>query len=158
VDEDTLLTGSSDGIIRVVQIHPDKLLGVLGDDHGGFPIEKLEFNSNRHVVGSVSHDSYVRLWDARVLDEGYNDDDGDEIAELKPPPAAAAAAAPKRTDNESDDEWEDMDADVEMADDDDSESDKDSDDSDDDDEKAPTTNDKRADRLKTDNQKFFDDL
>jgi hypothetical protein len=158
VDEDTLLTGSSDGIIRVVQIHPDKLLGVLGDDHGGFPIEKLEFNSTRHVVGSVSHDSYVRLWDARVLDEGYNDDAGDEAAELKTPSAAAAAVAPKRTDNESDDEWEDMDADVEMADDNDSESDKDSDDSDDEDEKAPTTNDKRADRLKSDNEKFFDDL
>jgi WD40 repeat protein len=153
VDEDTLLTGSSDGFIRVVQIHPDKLLGVLGDDHGGFPIEKLEFNSTRHVVGSVSHDSNVRLWDARVLDEGYNDDD--ETSKLKPPPAATVA--PKRTDNESDDEWEDMDDDVEMADDSDSESDKDSDDSDDD-EKAPTTNDKRADRLKTDNEKFFDDL
>lgn len=34
-DEDVLLTGSSDGLIRVVSIHPDKLLGVLGD-HGGF--------------------------------------------------------------------------------------------------------------------------
>jgi WD40 repeat protein len=156
VDEDTLLTGSSDGLIRVVQIHPDKLLGVLGDDHGGFPIEKLEFNSNRHVVGSVSHDNYVRLWDARVLDEGYNDDSEDETPQLKPPPAAAAA--PKKTGNESDDEWEDMDDDVVMADDSGSESDKDSDDSDDDDEKAPTTNDKRAGRLKSDNEKFFDDL
>jgi WD40 repeat protein len=67
VDEDTLLTGSSDGLIRVVQIHPDKFLGVLGDDHGGgFPIEKLELNANRHVVGSVSHDNYVRLWDYRA--------------------------------------------------------------------------------------------
>ena len=41
VDEDTILTGSGDGVVRIVQIHPDRLLGVLGN-HDGFPVEKLK--------------------------------------------------------------------------------------------------------------------
>ena len=52
VDEDTILTGSSDGLIRVVQIHPDKFLGVLNDgDTGGYPIEKLAYNANKEPHG-----------------------------------------------------------------------------------------------------------
>ena len=30
VDEDTVITGSSDGLLRLVQLQPNKLLGVLG--------------------------------------------------------------------------------------------------------------------------------
>ena len=98
VDEDTLLTGSSDGLVRLVQIHPDKLLGVLGD-HDGYPIEKLQFNSNRSVVGSVSHDSVIRLWDARVLQDDFEDgDDGEksdsdnEVVAPKVAPVAVKAS------------------------------------------------------------------
>ena len=155
VDEDTLLTGSSDGWIRVVQIHPDKMLGVLGEDHEGFPIEKLAFNCNRDVVGSVSHDSYVRLWDARHLREDYEDDEDNDVGggQTKVPAVAKA----KAFGDESDDEWEDMDEDEDENDkDSDKDSDDDSDDSDD--EEAPTINDKRKARLKTENEKFFDDL
>ncbi len=36
----TLLTGSSDGIVRAVQVFPTKLLGVVAD-HGEWPIEKV---------------------------------------------------------------------------------------------------------------------
>ena len=31
VDESTVLTGSSDGLIRVVSLMPNRLLGVVGD-------------------------------------------------------------------------------------------------------------------------------
>lgn len=34
LDEDTIATGSSDGMIRVVAIQPNKLLGVLGEHAG----------------------------------------------------------------------------------------------------------------------------
>ena len=192
VDEDTLLTGSSDGYIRVVQIHPDKLVGVLGgtngpnndSNHGGFPVEKLQFNANRNVVGSVSHDNFVRLWDARVL---FDDDENHEDRErnLQIPPAAALAVAPKGTNGggmNSDDEWDDMDDNNDNKaienrrddDDDDNSEDNDNDeedekgendddDGDDDsddsrDEKPETANQKRAKRLKTENERFFDDL
>ena len=40
IDESTLLTGSSDGLIRVVSIQPNKILGVVGD-HDDFPVEGM---------------------------------------------------------------------------------------------------------------------
>ncbi|KAL7503901.1 hypothetical protein ACHAXN_005762 [Cyclotella atomus] len=40
IDEDTILTGSSDGLVRAVQLLPNALLGVLGS-HEGFPVEAL---------------------------------------------------------------------------------------------------------------------
>ena len=175
VDEDTLLTGSSDGLVRVVSIHPDKLLGVLEQEDRskrstivhqggeGFPIEKLQFNSNRHIVGSISHDNHIRLYNARVLDDSYDDegDDDDEKGEDSKMPAtesAAGASTKKRwSNNDSDGEWDDED-DQGKDDENDSDSDVDSDDDSDDDERAPTTNQKRAKRFKTDNEKFFADL
>lgn len=35
-DDDTFLTGSSDGIIRILTLQPNNMLGVLGE-HGGAP-------------------------------------------------------------------------------------------------------------------------
>ena len=160
VDEDTLLTGSSDGLIRVVQIQPDKLLGVLGDDHGGFPIEKLAFNSNRHLVGSLSHDSYVRLWDGRLLDEEYepeDDEKGEENA-TEAQLAQSSVARKRSAPDNSDDEWEDEDDGDDDDNGDGNDSDDDSDESDDSDAKPPAKNQKRQARLKTENEKFFDDL
>jgi WD repeat-containing protein 55 len=154
VDEDTLLTGSSDGLIRVVSIHPDKLIGVLGDSHEGFPIEKLQFTADRSYVGSVTHDNYIRLWDARVLQEEYDDADADVKMAPAPPPVVAKAVAAT---NDSDEEWDDMDQ--EMDEDDDSDDD-DSEDGSDNAAKGDkkTKNDKRAGRLKNENDRFFDDL
>mmetsp|Transcript_17181 Transcript_17181/g.37583 ORF Transcript_17181/g.37583 Transcript_17181/m.37583 type:complete len:522 (+) Transcript_17181:115-1680(+) len=185
VDENTVLTGSSDGLIRVVQIHPDKLLGVLNDgdkhsnvnsnndhdSHGGYPVEKLAYNSNRDIVGSVTHDDCVRLWDARILkddddeDDSDNDDvgdDDDEEEDAQKPAAAAKSTGPNKATMSkgsthekynSDDEWEDMEDDDQNDDDDDSD-----DDSDDSEPEEETANDRRKKRLKTEKEKFFDDL
>jgi WD40 repeat protein len=194
VDENTLLTGSSDGLIRVVQLHPDKFLGILNegadgrasgssDDpdshgaHGGYPVEQLKYNSNKDVVGSISHDNFVRLWDARILKDDNNDDDDDDDDDddeeeeeeesdednddLKPSAtvrAKAVSTATKKNNtngkDNSDDEWEDMDN--KNNDDDDSE--VDSDDSGDSTPEPETVNDRRKKKLKTDNDKFFDDM
>lgn len=70
LDEDTLLTGSSDGIIRVVSILPNKMIGVIGE-HGNYPIERLAFSCDQKVLGSASHDHVLKLWDAKYL----HDDD-----------------------------------------------------------------------------------
>jgi WD repeat-containing protein 55 len=162
VDEDTVLTGSSDGLIRVVSIHPDKFIGVLGDNHEGFPIEKLQFTANRSYVGSVTHDNYIRLWDARVLQDDHDNDDDDDDAmdhvKMAPAPPPIVAASAKTTD--SDEEWEDMDEEMmeEDKDSDDSGDDEDSGDEDQGKDKKTSKNDKRAGRLKSDNDRFFDDL
>ncbi|KAI9905499.1 hypothetical protein PsorP6_013660 [Peronosclerospora sorghi] len=54
VDEDTVLTGSSDGIVRVVWLHPNKLLGLIGD-HEDFHVEILKFPRDKRIIGSTSH-------------------------------------------------------------------------------------------------------
>lgn len=188
IDENTILTGSSDGSIRVVQIHPDKLLGVLNDGdtrdsnssdsnfngHGGYPVEKLAYNSNKDVVGSVSHDNFVRLWDARILKDDSDDDQDDDVEEdsddneeedddaRKPTDLAKSTSVDKATAGKSkcrdvynsDNEWESMDADDNTNNCDD-ESDSDTDDSVPD---PQTANDRRKKRLKTAKEKFFDDL
>eukprot|EP00980_Cylindrotheca_fusiformis_P029672 scaffold23685_cov206-Cylindrotheca_fusiformis.AAC.2 len=143
VDEDTLLTGSSDGLIRVVQIQPDKFVGILGN-HGDFPIEKLQWNSNQETVGSMSHDNYVRLWDASILHG--RDDTGSSVDDGGMPSNQSAASKPAKSEvsNDSEDDWKDS-----SSSDDDEESDE---------EEAPTMNEQRKKRLKTDNEKFFDDL
>jgi WD40 repeat protein len=146
VDEDTLLTGSSDGLIRLVSIQPDKLLGVLGN-HQGFPIEKLEFSSDRSFVGSLTHDNIIRLWDARILQEDYED----EAVQMKAVESIKAASATISAEKNSDNEWEDMDED-------DCEDMDDSDDSDDDTSGRNGKNAKRSGRFKSDNEKFFEDL
>ncbi|CAM9781333.1 unnamed protein product, partial [Phaeothamnion confervicola] len=86
VDESTVLTGSSDGFIRVVAVQPDRFLGLLGD-HDGFPIESLRWSRDRAWIGSVTHDETVRFWDASVLKE----EDGDEDAEDDEAEGATAA-------------------------------------------------------------------
>jgi hypothetical protein len=166
VDEDTLLTGSSDGQIRVVQIQPDKVLGKIGDDHHGFPIEKLGFNSNRNVVGSLTHNNFVRLWDAKILLGDSDDDDSDDESDDQrldcSSPADTAHNTPttkkttNSTDHNSDDDWDDMDNRKEG--DSDNTSDDDSDESDSDSDEPVTVNEKRKKRLKTDNENFFADL
>lgn len=40
VDEDTICTGSDDGVLRVVQVMPNLFLGVVGMHE--FPVEKME--------------------------------------------------------------------------------------------------------------------
>ena len=39
-DEDTLLTGCQDGLIRIIGVLPNQMLGVVGE-HGDYPVERL---------------------------------------------------------------------------------------------------------------------
>lgn len=45
-DEDTILTGSSDGAIRIVNVQPNRLLGLVGT-HTDLPIECLSLSTDR---------------------------------------------------------------------------------------------------------------
>jgi len=45
----TILTGSSDGYVRAVQILPTKLLGVVAD-HGEWPIERISIGSGQQSI------------------------------------------------------------------------------------------------------------
>ncbi|KAK0205496.1 WD40-repeat-containing domain protein [Desarmillaria ectypa] len=97
----TILTGSSDGFVRAVQIFPTKLLGVVAD-HGEWPIEKVAIGDGqdfldlegeekkitavanngddddeklpdaRWWVGSVGHDETLKLTSLRGFFNGEN--------------------------------------------------------------------------------------
>ncbi len=69
VDETTLITGSADGLVRVVGLFPHKLLGVLEDFGEYNPIEKMSWSYDKKLVACCMHDSYVRFCDSSVLME-----------------------------------------------------------------------------------------
>ncbi len=60
IDEDTVVSGSSDGLLRIVQLYPHKLLGVVGE-HGEYPIECVRLSGDKTVLGSSSHDQSVKV-------------------------------------------------------------------------------------------------
>lgn len=79
LDDDTILTGSSDGLVRVVQILPHKLLGIVAD-HGGMPVERIARSEN--WMASIGHGAEIKLTDlAPLLEE--DEDDEDEGGELQ---------------------------------------------------------------------------
>ena len=78
-DEEIVFTGSSDGIIRILNIQPNKLLGVCGE-HSDFDVEKLALSYDRKRLASISHDTMLKIWNTEFLfdDDGEDDDDNDE--------------------------------------------------------------------------------
>jgi WD repeat-containing protein 55 len=90
LDENTILTGSSDGLIRVVGLQPNKIYGVLGD-HQDFPVEGMCRSRDGLYLGSFSHDDVLRFWDMSMFvhdtpdegeeEEGQGEDEEDENEE-----------------------------------------------------------------------------
>jgi hypothetical protein len=91
-DEDTVITGSSDGLLRVVNILPNKLIGVLGAHADELPIERLALSGDRAVLASTAHDSCVKLWDLSILQEDEGGEDSSEWEEAGSEEAACDAA------------------------------------------------------------------
>ena len=74
-----LVTGSSDGLIRVISIFPNKILGLVGE-HSDMPIERLTMSFDKNMLASSSHDKTVMLWKVDWLtDEGAWDEDDMEV-------------------------------------------------------------------------------
>ncbi|KAG0314541.1 hypothetical protein BGZ99_008067 [Dissophora globulifera] len=83
IDEDTVATGSSDGIIRIIDILPNKFQGVVGE-HDDFPIECIRLSHDKTYLASSSHDDTVRFWDVRYLTNGANEEEeeGEEAQDM----------------------------------------------------------------------------
>ncbi len=90
-----VVTGSSDGLLRLISIQPNKLLGVVGE-HSDFPVETVVLSHDRKVgacagcrararalsntracqyLVSASHDNKVKFWNIEYL---FEEDDGEE--------------------------------------------------------------------------------
>ncbi|KAF8336578.1 WD40 repeat-like protein, partial [Cantharellus anzutake] len=75
---DIIATGSSDGMVRLVQILPTKVLGVIAD-HEEFPVERIkgDMRGSMSWIGSISHEKVLRLTDiGDALEESDNEDGG----------------------------------------------------------------------------------
>lgn len=101
LDDDTVLTGSSDGLIRVVQLFPHKLLGIIGD-HGGMPVECMRRKDN--WIASLGHGNECKLTNLRPLleDDGEDDEKEEEAVTTEMYPIARSAGT--SDDSSSDDE------------------------------------------------------
>mmetsp|Transcript_5280 Transcript_5280/g.10832 ORF Transcript_5280/g.10832 Transcript_5280/m.10832 type:complete len:372 (-) Transcript_5280:2573-3688(-) len=73
VDEDTILTGSSDGLIRLVQILPNTFGGVVAE-HGALPVERMSLDAKHKILASCSHDNLIRFHDLSILQDDSDSD------------------------------------------------------------------------------------
>jgi len=91
----TVLTGSSDGLLRAVQLFPTKLLGVVAD-HGSFPIERIVIDQNGEGrwIGSAGHEDTLKMTDLKDVFED-EDGDGDSDQELDTPTPTDGGNRPK---------------------------------------------------------------
>ncbi|KAK0460729.1 WD40-repeat-containing domain protein [Desarmillaria tabescens] len=65
----TILTGSSDGFVRAVQIFPTKLLGVVAD-HGEWPVERVAIGDGQDFLDLEGEEKITT-----VANKGDDDDD-----------------------------------------------------------------------------------
>uniref|UniRef100_A0A0G4HX61 Uncharacterized protein n=1 Tax=Chromera velia CCMP2878 TaxID=1169474 RepID=A0A0G4HX61_9ALVE len=115
LNEMTAATGSSDGVIRIVNFFPNMIVGILGEhssegEEGGvlvegqdsFPIEKMALDASGQLLASCSHDQLIKFWPTApayrmaALALGSADDEHGGLTGdggLLPSEAAAAAAA-----------------------------------------------------------------
>lgn len=73
IDEDTLLTGSTDGLIRIINLQPNKLIGIVGEHEEDFPVERICRTADGTLLASISHDAHVKFWDVSYLIEEGED-------------------------------------------------------------------------------------
>jgi len=108
---DVIATGSSDGLIRVVQILPSKLLGVIAD-HGSFPVERLKTDRHGKWLGSASHDDILKMTDiSDALEDSDGEDEGEGEGEAhKADSNLLNGSEPQNKEDEDSDQSEDSDA------------------------------------------------
>ncbi|XP_067422997.1 WD repeat-containing protein 55 isoform X2 [Emydura macquarii macquarii] len=73
VTENVLCTGSIDGVIRAVNILPNRVIGRVGQ-HLGEPIEQLAKSHTGQLLASCGHDQQVKFWDISALSSMVVDD------------------------------------------------------------------------------------
>jgi hypothetical protein len=140
-DDDTLITGCEDGLIRAVSVLPNKIVAILGDpldnEEEVFHIQKVSLSYDKMFVASCTLDDMIKIIDVSNLKNRIKNADFDEDAyekglTQKPSHGKLAEEERKKTSNE---EWSDKDAS-------DMDDDSDSDSSDSDDKKKDKKKDK----------------
>ena len=70
-DEDTVITGCEDGLIRAVSVLPNRIISILGDplDTGDeiFHIQKVTLSHDKNLLASCSLDNIVKIIEVDFL-------------------------------------------------------------------------------------------
>ncbi|NXW54604.1 WDR55 protein, partial [Eurystomus gularis] len=66
ITESIVCVGSLDGVIRAVNVLPNRVLGSVGQ-HLGEPIEQLAVALGGQLLASCAHDQKVKFWDVSAL-------------------------------------------------------------------------------------------
>ena len=91
-DEDTVITGGEDGLLRVVSVLPNRIIAIVGDamdDNEGFHIQAVTLSHDRRLVASCSPDDIVKIMDVshfanRPKDGSFNLETYEATLEHKP--------------------------------------------------------------------------
>ncbi|KAG1148532.1 hypothetical protein G6F37_003487 [Rhizopus arrhizus] len=103
LDEDTICTGSSDGIIRLVGILPNQFHGILGDHGEDMPIENLKLTHDKKYLISSGHDDKLQFWDvAHLFQEEQEVEENEEPANVE---EREILMTTKEEDNSDNDSW-----------------------------------------------------
>ncbi|XP_053320137.1 WD repeat-containing protein 55 [Spea bombifrons] len=73
ITDNIVCTGSMDGVIRAINILPNRVVGSIGQ-HPGEPIEQLAKSPNGNLLASCAHDQKVKFWDVSSLGSVIVDD------------------------------------------------------------------------------------
>ncbi|XP_033112946.1 WD repeat-containing protein 55-like [Anneissia japonica] len=68
INENIICTGSVDGMIRAVNILPNRFMGIVGD-HDEFPVEAIDVSSDGVFLASCSHDQKIKFWNVSSLED-----------------------------------------------------------------------------------------
>ncbi|XP_076836271.1 WD repeat-containing protein 55 [Brachyhypopomus gauderio] len=66
ITDSLLCTASTDGVIRVISILPNRVVGSVGQ-HAGEPIEEIAQSRDGHFLASSAHDQLIKFWDISHL-------------------------------------------------------------------------------------------
>lgn len=81
IDDDTILSASSDGLIRVLSVQPNRMLGILGE-HGDLDVERISASADQRLLASMSHDSILKVWDlGQLIDTGSEEEPDNETGD-----------------------------------------------------------------------------
>lgn len=82
-DEDTVITGGEDGLIRAVSVLPNKIVAILSDptdqDEGEiFHIQRVALSHDKCLLASISLDDIVKIIDVSALGSRLKEDFDEE--------------------------------------------------------------------------------
>lgn len=68
-DEDTVITGCGDGMIRVVKLSPNGIVAHVGQHGRNDSVERIAFGHDLSILGSIGQDDALRLWDVGFISQ-----------------------------------------------------------------------------------------